>query len=267
MTTSASKKLRRGTERPQPLEGVTLRFAPQNELGVVYLFATMARRLGLTTVEVIRRGFPDCIAYQRTGKGEKKVRIEFEYKSRSFNHDPRKCDWIVCWEHNWPDAPKRPRIVELRKYFSLGVDVWIQSVSVRRYPHLAEELATTDYGPEWSVSPRAKKGDLVLFYRTQPDGFIRDLFTVADDVRVTKGEWKGPKRGKDYEAAIRRLVTLASPIHYEDFLRHPVLKSAPFVRARMIGRPNVTEYWPYIYDLIIRRNRKLTQALRAFEPK
>lgn len=259
----ASNKALRGRERPQPLEGAALRFAPQNELGVVYLFATMAKRLGLTTVELIRPGFPDCIAYQRTGKGEKQVRIEFEYKSRSFNHDPGKCDWIVCWEHNWPDAPAHLRIVELRRYFGLGLDVWIQPVSGR----FADILATIQFSPEWSVASLAKKGDLVLFYRTQPEGLIGDLFKVAGDVVITKGEWKGQKRGKDYEAPIRRIATLASPVHYEDFVRHPVLRSAPFMRAKMIGRPNATEYWPYIYDMIIRRNRKLAQALKAYEPK
>jgi len=266
LSNRATKKAFKDQEitRAQPLEGAALRFAPQNELGVVYLFSSMAKRLGLSSVEIIRPGFPDCIAFQRTSKGEKRVRIEFEYKSRNFNHDPHKCDWIVCWEDNWPDAPEQLRIVELRKYFGLGVDVWIQPVSVQ----FAEVLAKSPYHPDWSVASLAKKGDLVLFYRTKPDSFINDIFKVDGKVFTTKGEWRSnPKTDKDYEAPIRRVTTLDSPVHYEDFLRHPVLRHAPFTRARMQGRPNVTEYWPYIYDMIERRNRNAKRALRLYEPR
>jgi hypothetical protein len=215
-------------DRAHPLEGATLRFAPQNELGVVFLFSSMAKRLGLSSVELIRSRFPDCIAFQRTGKGERRVRIEFEYKSRSFNHDPHGCDWIVCWEDNWPDAPKHIQIVELRKYFGLGRDVWIQPVS----DPFANRLAELDYSPQWSVASLAKVADLVLFYRTKPDSFIRDVFRIDGKVVTTRGGWrKNPKAKKDYAAPIRRVVTLDSPIHYEDFLRHPVLSQAPFIRA------------------------------------
>jgi hypothetical protein len=52
-------------------------------------------------------GFPDCRAYRRIGRGRwEEVRIEFEFRSRNFvvhNHDPKGCDLIVCWEHNWGD--------------------------------------------------------------------------------------------------------------------------------------------------------------------
>lgn len=144
----AMKKPQKEGIRAHPLEGAALRFAPRNELGVVYLFASMAKRLGLSSVESIQPHFPDCIAYQRTGKGEKRIRIEFEYRSRSFNHDPRKCDWLVCWEDNWPNAPKYLRIIELRKYFGLGLDIWIQPVS----DDYAKRLAALDYSSEWSVA-------------------------------------------------------------------------------------------------------------------
>jgi hypothetical protein len=251
-------------DRTRQIEGAALRFEPQNELGVVFLFASLTKRLGLSSVEMIRPTYPDCIAFQRTGKGEKRVRIEFEYKSRNFKHDPSHCDWIVCWEDNWPDAPKHLRIVELRKYFGLGIDVWIQPVS----GEFAEKLANLNYSSEWSVSSLAKKGDLVLFYRTQPDSFIRDIFRVDDKVFITEGKWRSnPKANKDYEAPIRRITTLASPVHYNDFVQHSVLRYAPFTRAHMQGRPNVTEYWPYIYDLIVRRNREVRNALKHYEPE
>ncbi|MCX8161070.1 MAG: hypothetical protein N3G18_09105 [Candidatus Saccharicenans sp.] len=113
--------------KPEVLEGAPLRYAPQNELGVVFLFAYLAKRKGFR-IDEIRPSFPDCIAYRKTGKGEKKVRIEFEYKSRNFfqqGHDPKCCDCIVCWEHNWPGIPKKIEVIELRKEFGLGFNVWI----------------------------------------------------------------------------------------------------------------------------------------------
>jgi hypothetical protein len=90
--------------------------APATELGVVLLFGTVFHELGFT-VETIRPGFPDCEARRPIGRGDhwEPVRIEFEYRSSSFRdagHDPEGCDLIVCWIHDWPDAP-RP-VLELR---------------------------------------------------------------------------------------------------------------------------------------------------------
>jgi hypothetical protein len=79
-------------------------FAPTNEVGVVMLFAAAALELGFA-VEAVKAGFPDCYAWRRVGQGRwRRVRIEFEYASANFRiheHDPRGCDLIVCWEHNW----------------------------------------------------------------------------------------------------------------------------------------------------------------------
>ncbi|MCR4396311.1 MAG: hypothetical protein NUW07_06215 [Candidatus Saccharicenans sp.] len=116
--------------KPEVLEGAPLRYAPQNELGVVFLFAHIAKRKGFR-IDEIRPSFPDCIAYRNTGKGEKEIRIEFEYKSRNFiqqGHNPKACDCIVCWEHNWPGVPKNIEVIELKKEFGLGFNVWIQPV-------------------------------------------------------------------------------------------------------------------------------------------
>lgn len=85
-----------------------MRLAPENEQGVVFLLAHLAKRWRLR-VEEIRQGFPDCVAYQKVQGREKRVRIGFEYKSKTFKthlHRSGSCDWIVCWEHNWPDVPR-----------------------------------------------------------------------------------------------------------------------------------------------------------------
>lgn len=70
--------------RPEVLEGAPLHYAPRNELGVVYLFSHIAKKLGIKSVDEIRPQFPDCIAYRKIGSREKKIRIEFEFKSKKF---------------------------------------------------------------------------------------------------------------------------------------------------------------------------------------
>jgi len=91
--------------------------APVNELGVIYLFALASNRLGYA-MEAIQAAFPDAIA-KRKLPGQKRwesVRIEFEYESSSFKqhgHDPKACDLIVCWEHDWKECPIP--VVALRK--------------------------------------------------------------------------------------------------------------------------------------------------------
>lgn len=82
--------------------------APVNEQGVVLLFGAVARDLGYA-VEAVRTAYPDCLAKRRVSGGRwQRVRVEFEYRSRSFRdhgHDPEGCDVVVCWTHDWPGCP------------------------------------------------------------------------------------------------------------------------------------------------------------------
>ena len=93
-----------------------LRHAPINEQGVVFLFGMLAADLGFV-VESVQGGFPDCDAKLRRKDGTYEgVRIEFEFRSSEFvrhKHDPDGCDFIVCWEHDWPDCPLA--VIELSK--------------------------------------------------------------------------------------------------------------------------------------------------------
>ena len=66
---------------------------------------------------------------------------------------------------------------------------------------------------------------------------------------------------------IERICYLKSPIYFEDLKRHRILYTAPFVRGKMQGRPNATEHWPYLYDMIIRRNPSLKRKLFKFAPE
>jgi len=99
-----------------PLLMPEMAHAPVNEAGVVFAFGVMAWRLGFVVLR-LQTGFPDCEAMRRMAKGQWQwVKIEFEHESRNFlkhGHDPKKCDLIVCWVHNWPECPVE--VLELSK--------------------------------------------------------------------------------------------------------------------------------------------------------
>jgi hypothetical protein len=101
-----------------PMHTTRLTHAPVNEMGVSMLFAMWARKLGFI-IESVQAAFPDCRAKMEVTPGRwQDVRIEFEYESRSFaehGHDPRGCDLIVCWRHNWKGCPPGLMVLELSK--------------------------------------------------------------------------------------------------------------------------------------------------------
>lgn len=92
--------------------------APVNEMGVVLLFGMVAADIGYA-VDAIGTAFPDCHGRRLVTGGAagamgvadsrwEPVRIEFEYRSRTFfyhGHDVEGCDVIICWQHDWPDCP------------------------------------------------------------------------------------------------------------------------------------------------------------------
>ena len=92
-------------------------YAPINEQGVVFLFGKIAHEFQMY-VELIRTGYPDCIAKRYIGKDRwEEIKIEFEYRSSDFErhkHDPKEADMIVCWTHDWDKCPKSIEVLELR---------------------------------------------------------------------------------------------------------------------------------------------------------
>jgi len=101
-----------------PLARVPLAHGPTNEQGVLFLFGAIAGDLGFLVTRV-QIGFPDCEAMREVAPGVwQRVDIELEKESRNFVthlHDPKKCDLIVCWEHNWPECPLE--VIELKTEF------------------------------------------------------------------------------------------------------------------------------------------------------
>jgi hypothetical protein len=100
----------------EPFDRSPMTNAPVNELGVMVLFGMVAAGLGLQ-VESVQGKFPDCIAKRQVAPGKwQYLRIEFEYESKNFKlhgHDPKGCDMIVCWKHNWKDVPADLEVIEL----------------------------------------------------------------------------------------------------------------------------------------------------------
>jgi hypothetical protein len=106
--------------------------APVNEFGVIFLFGALAEQLGFQVLR-IQGQYPDGEALRVMAENRlQRVKIEFEYESRNFlrhGHKASKCDLIVCWEHNWPDAPLE--VIELRAAVSgqLAVSNQLSAVS------------------------------------------------------------------------------------------------------------------------------------------
>jgi hypothetical protein len=119
--------VRRGIDKSKPVMGEPfdrspMTNAPVNELGVVVLFGMVAAGLGLQ-VESVQGRFPDCEAKRMVAPGKwQHLRIEFEYESKNFHlhgHDPKKCDMIVCWRHNWKECPEGIEVIELSRLLGL----------------------------------------------------------------------------------------------------------------------------------------------------
>lgn len=109
---SEEKVLRRIGE---PFPTIGLLYQPIDEFGVVFLFSKHHSKLGFPFILRIGNKFPDATVLDENG--EMKY-VELEYRSSNFklhDHDPKKCDYIVCWEHNWDDYPSESiQIIELK---------------------------------------------------------------------------------------------------------------------------------------------------------
>jgi hypothetical protein len=103
----------------EPRDYGVMNYAPTSEQGVVALFVWHMKALGFKKLEFIRQGFPDACAIQKSGSNYERKFIEFEYKSSGFRqhvNNPKhcniRCDYVVCWEHNYLTCPVE--VIELK---------------------------------------------------------------------------------------------------------------------------------------------------------
>jgi hypothetical protein len=250
-------------ERPLPLKNAPLQYAPENELGVVFLFSRIAKQLQFR-IEKIRAAYPDCIAYRHAGDREKRVRIEFELRSsnfRSHKHDAKDCDCIVCWDHDWPGVPSHLEVIELKRFFGVPFKVWIQVAIKSQWPNLDKNTL------DWALSKRITHGDLLLMYRGHPACALTDIFRfTGHQLDERQAGWRD---GNCFGGEIKRVCALESPVFLSDFRNHRVLKTASFIRANMQGTGGllVSEYWPYLHSMIHERNPKTRKALARYSPE
>lgn len=265
------------------LQGAPLRYAPHNEMGVVFLFAHLCRRMQLH-VESVQAGFPDCIALQRVGGKERRIRIEFEFRSSSFRahgHPPEGCDWIVCWEHDWPDVPAHLKVVELREYFDHGFNVWVD---------VGQPEDDWPARGKHTFGKRVSKGDLVLFYEASPRQWLQQVYTVSGVASPELQQRRGRARsftellktagtlrsnhlpgdsvfgmGYRHLYAMRRVCALDPPL----LVKHLETKSLAVVKEAIFSQKHnrkITEHWWLLYELLIRRYPDLAAALKPYAP-
>ncbi len=233
-----------------PLEGVPgMSYGPVNEHGVICLFALMSKKLGFS-IEQIRRDFPDCIARRRTGTGWEKVRIEFEYHAKSFRahgHKVSGCDMVVCWENDWPDAPKGLEILDLRRRVEPR-RVWVQSVSEDFWGELDDGKAA-----DWSLPRLAKTGDLLLFWHCRPRRQLRHIAVVKENA-TPNSSWR-------WYGKIRLIAELEHPVCLDHLLENEQLQTSAFVRGNFQSRYDATPWWADLHRIITTLNPKLKKPL------
>jgi hypothetical protein len=266
------------TERSDLIAYKGLRHAPENELGVVLLFGKIHRDLGFPEIDVIHPSFPDCWAYQRTRRGTRRVWIEFEFRSRSFKAhtgqlralNPRR-GVIVCWENDWPDAERFADVIELKTAVGFGKRVWIQCTGPKYQGGLDYAPARAKRDWEWTVSNRARPGDIVLMYRsgTRADARREEVDETRLQSIANIFEVKSiPRADKDWgrSAQVGQLARLREPLRLQHLKEDMFLKNVGWMRARLQGRPEVTAHWWRLQQLILqmnpalRKNRKFMSA-------
>lgn len=100
---------------PEPLNKLGLLFEPRSHDEVMFLFSKMHEKIGFPYITKIHTAYPDVLALDndRTVK-----RIEIEtFASQFEGHDPKGCDFIVCWENDLETVPEDwPEIIQLKDY-------------------------------------------------------------------------------------------------------------------------------------------------------
>jgi len=188
-------------------------YSPINENGVIFIFGKVIEDLNMY-IEEIKPGFPDCIGRRFTGKGWERANIEFEYKSsnfRSHKHNPKECDIIVCWEHDWKDCPLE--VIELREVIK-GLpqrpivrpgDAIVSDYSIEEHKEKAEPFVRTlfekvdaglrEIDDDIWLKPMKKGATyycperVFIFLTFQKKGLRLKLFTSGKEIKGVERSW------------------------------------------------------------------------------
>ena len=148
----------------QPGNFGAMNYAPTSEQGVVALFVWHMKTLGFVHLEFIRQGFPDACAIEAKGTTYERKYIEFEYKSSGFRqhvnsdkHRNIRCDYVVCWEHDYPTCPVP--VIELRSRVEWALPPAERPAAVRvsMAPEKPPSLMKPAPKAEARPAPRQKK--------------------------------------------------------------------------------------------------------------
>jgi hypothetical protein len=80
-----------------------------------------------------------------------------------------------------------------------------------------------------------------------------------------KGHKAGNKEGSwpGLQAGLRLVPRLNKPITFSGLTSDPITRNLPVVLKRFIGKTEITEDWPLIYNKIVGKNPALKRSLRA----
>lgn len=113
---------------------------PENELGVIVLFAQQAKEAGFE-ITYIQSEFPDALVRQN----DQEYRTEFEFCSANFRahgHDIRQCDLIICWKHDLDNCALP--VIELSNLDWKHIEIQMPSILEREAAYWKERALSTE---------------------------------------------------------------------------------------------------------------------------
>ena len=192
------------------------------------------------------------------------MRIEFEYWASDFEthgHRPHSADIVVCWENDWESRSSRYKhleIIDLRRFTGALPSVFVVGCNLREnLPYLRSRYT------EWNVPQSTQVGDLVLMYRSIETHAIHDAWEVVGP--FTKyGKRNKQGRMPGLQAGLRRIAIFDHPLKYDDLKSDPLTRNLGIVKAKFIGKRDITDYWPLICNKIVSLNPKAKKTLAKY---
>lgn len=268
MANADSGDLRKLSDTPLAVE-------PRNEQGVVALFASLCEEEFGWRITDIETRYPDCYVKDRRGK---ELGIELEFESSRYDHDRNRarpgpsglrghCDWVVCWIDNakhdekWRKKIRVKELSALPRFDELGPSVWIQPYSAANVKRL--------YGRKrhyaWTVPSKARRGDLLLVYRSGTAAAITHIMELLSSATFDRRHgW-----GRGFQANLRTLIEIPRPVSRDDLRREARLSEVSFIKRPTPLGQGVLAHWPAIERCLLEHNPRagIKKALAANRPR